>query len=286
MPNLIKTVDISSHNVVTLGTVNNWIGQGAQALIIRAYQTAELPGLQDVTRRMMAVAEQADIWRLNYAWLYRTVPPERTVADAVALIRSCGGNPGMLMLDCETYTDGRGNVLDPGPTAAQILAAAAECRRQGFNPIIYTAGWWLASPWFEGDARHLGDLPLWYANYSSGPILDAWAGDRFGAWDRPLGHQYTADPVDWSVFDYDWLAELAVGVALPSVGVPAGVAVGLRVAAAPEEARLAPRDRSGSAAELARRVDRLQSELAEVAGRLAELEVQLSRSDMEVAHAR
>ena len=209
MPNLIKTVDISSNNTVTLNTVNNWIGEGAQALIIRAYQTAELPGLQDVSRRMMQVAEQAGIWRLNYAWLYNTVSPERTVSDAVALIRSCGVNPGLLMLDCETYTNGNGDVLDPGPTVDQILAAANECRRQGVNPIIYTAGWWVASPWFQGDVNRLANIPVWYANYNADRSLATWPQDRFGAWARPLGHQYTSRPVDWSVFDYDWLAELA-----------------------------------------------------------------------------
>lgn len=200
----ILAVDVSSHQAPSLASVNEWIAQGAQALIIKAYTNAEQAALKDSTRRWADIAQQAHIWPIFYNWLFRSVPPEESVGSAFDLIESCGEKPGVHFLDCETYGD---PVSDHGPTVDQILTAGDVANGRGANDAIYSGLWWLTG-WLEGDSSRLAGKAGWLSSYdATGAVLDVQP--PFGM--RLLGKQYTSTPVDWSIFDYEYLAELSRG---------------------------------------------------------------------------
>jgi hypothetical protein len=197
----IRAVDVSSHQTPSLAALKRWIAEGCQLLIVKSYQRAE-SGLAQTTRAHVANAQAAGCWTLPYVWLYRSVDPRESVRTSLELFRSTGENPGIIFLDCETYTNPNGS-LDPGPNVDQIMAAKSEAESLGVAVALYTGAWWLSGH-LEGDKSKLAGWPAWLANYSKPPSLD---------WPAPLGmrligHQYQGSPLDWSLFDLAALTEL------------------------------------------------------------------------------
>lgn len=197
---VIKTVDVASYqHPLSQETLGSWIANGAQGLIIRAYQTFEQVGLQDCTRQQTKAALQAGIWFWYYVWLYMGINPVASVRNALDLIWSLGVQPKLLALDCETYEG------EEGPSIAQVISASNECIRQGVVPIIYTGNWWLDLKAKRGDdVVLLRGHDAWLSDYDDPSQLNI--DNRYGL--HIVGHQYTSDPVDWSYFDLDELIRL------------------------------------------------------------------------------
>jgi glycosyl hydrolase family 25 len=201
VPNIIKTVDVSSAQTPSLDDLNDWIGQGCQLLWIHSYHSGEQAGLANSsTRPWIAAAKTAGVWHLPYCWLFRTDDPRQSVREAIQVFRDAGENPQLIALDCENYLN---PPKDPGPTAEQILAACEEARGLAVEPIVYSGKPWLDS--MSGNHEILRGVPAWIANFNFVESLTVPAPD----WVEVFGHQYRADGLDWSVFDLDALTRLA-----------------------------------------------------------------------------
>jgi hypothetical protein len=210
MANLIKTVDVSSNNPTrTLEQVNTWVGQGCQLGWIHSYHSGEAPGLDQTTREWIELFRQAQCWRLPYTWLFRSFEAAESVLDSLRVFWNEDEQPALIALDCENYTDGSGNILDPGPTAEQILTACETARAHGVEPILYSNTPWLNA--MVGQREILRGVPGWIANFNLDESLFVPAPD----WVRVIGHQYTDKPEDWSVFDLDALTQLAATQSTP-----------------------------------------------------------------------
>lgn len=194
---LIKAVDVSSHNPQTLASLDSWIEDGCQLLMIHSYHREESQGLRQTTRNWINLANQRTCWALPYSWLFRDGDTVNEIGDSIQLFRDVGEDPKIIGFDCETYPAG-----DPGPTAEQILRGAEKARSMGVEPILYSNKYWLDN--ISGNKEILRGVPAWIANWNNQQNLNIPAPD----WVTILAHQYTDTPVDWNVFDYDSLLAL------------------------------------------------------------------------------
>jgi len=198
--NLIKTVDVSSAQTPSLQALNYWIAQGCQLLWVHSYHRFERRGLATTTRSWITVAKEAGVWCLPYCWLFRENDASISVADSIEVFRSVQEHPQIIALDCENYGT---PVTDRGPTAEQILKASEQARALGVEPVLYSGKWWLDT--MDGNRELLRGMPAWLANFNKNPVLSTPHPD----WVEVIGHQYSADGLDWSIFDLDALTRLA-----------------------------------------------------------------------------
>lgn len=167
-------------------------------VVVRLY----IPGERPPPEHSVAQIESA---RANgctvggYVWCYRSFDPVDTVRQGLLLAEIAGVKLPILWLDCETYNPTGNNVEDPGPDAAWLKAAIAECRHLGVRAGVYTARWWVRLA-LGDDFSEFSDVPTWLAEYNHVATLESVkplpGSSRAMVW----GHQFSADSVDLSVF--------------------------------------------------------------------------------------
>lgn len=212
MPNLIKAVDVSSNNPDrTQETVNQWVADGCQLLIVKAYSNVEPVALQQTTREWCALAKAAGLWHLPYCWLYGSANATEAVTSAAQLWAGITGEfPSLMFLDCEDY-ENRDGSIDHGPSVAQIFEAFDALDVHQIGGVIYTGNGWLAQLAERDAVAELAHMAAWIADYRDPPEPTLDVPNPYGL--DIIGRQYTSKPQDWSVFDYDGLlAEATVAV--------------------------------------------------------------------------
>lgn len=172
--------------------------EGGEFAIVRHYLTFERAGLRDLSRRQIRNVLAGGMRVGPYAWGYRSSDPIRTINETLELAAAEYGTPPVLWLDCETYTDGAGNVVDPGPDRAWLWSFVNECTRIGQPAGLYTGAWWWLK--YLQNSTEFWQVYLWYSNYGQnlgtlqGATLDAWDAEGFGGWNREyvVGKQFTS----------------------------------------------------------------------------------------------
>jgi GH25 family lysozyme M1 (1,4-beta-N-acetylmuramidase) len=221
---MIRGIDVSSHQPRDLAAI--LAEYEVQHVVVKAYLPVEIIG-QDYTRAQVASAQQNDCSVGFYVWAYRSVDPRATVRWGAELARSCGVEPAVLWIDCETY---QGRSFDPGPDGPWLRAAIDEAQLVGMPLGIYT-GWWWIDGYYPGGVAAFAEfshLPLWVADYDGDPDLaNVWSGWARDGW-RVLGKQYRGSPIDLDTFDE---AAVSAGPGPVPIGEP-GEVEGLRVALA------------------------------------------------------
>lgn len=200
---LIRAVDVSSWQEPSADRLAGWIADGCQLLLIRAYTVFEGAALRDVTRAWVALARDYPIWHLPYCWLYGSNDPSVQAESAVDLWRMADGAvPPLMAFDCEYYAP-QGHVQDDGPSVEQYLAAAARFGELGgLASVLYSNPSWLRA--MQGDTGRLNGSSGWLALYNGRQDLNVPNALNL----EVIGHQYTDQPEDWSVFDLERLTEL------------------------------------------------------------------------------
>jgi hypothetical protein len=221
MANIIRAVDVSSNNPNrSQETVDLWVANGCQLLLIKAYSLAEPVALQQSTREWREYAANAGLWRQPYTWLYNSVSPTNIVTTSAMLWEGIDGPAQLIMLDAENYVNQDG-LIDTGPTVDQILEAAYVCRSRRAVPLLYTANWWLNELAKREDVSRLRGMLAVLADYSTWPSVNIAPNDYlhnpYGL--NVIGHQYTSEPQDWSVFDLDALTAAILAAQSPEVPV-------------------------------------------------------------------
>lgn len=193
---LVRAIDVSSHQPRDLTAII--AEHRAEHVIVRLYIPGERPSPEHSVAQIESTrANNASIG--GYCWCYLSFDPVATVRQALLLAELAGVKLPILWLDCETYNPTGNNVEDPGPNAAWLRAAIAECRRLGVRPGIYTALWWVQS-YLSDDFGEFADIPTWLAKYNHIETLESVEPLPGSSRAMVYGHQFSADSVDLSVF--------------------------------------------------------------------------------------
>lgn len=211
-PALVQTMDVASYQPIDLTEL---IQQNSiKHVIVRAYLPWERIS-QEHTRAQVASAIANGCSVDLYCWAYSSNTPEGTVIEALKVAESCELGLLRLWFDCETYT-ANGVVVDRGPTAEWIQKARLECGANGIEFCVYTGVWWLRD-YLPNYAEVLQGVPLWLAEYNHTPDLDSVA--LLEDIDRSMlvGHQYSADGIDLSVFNPAYVGSTVVEPEEPPV---------------------------------------------------------------------
>ncbi len=192
---IVHAIDVSNYN----GDLADEFAAHPEAelVVVRIGLKCEPPSLRDIARAQVQQSVEAGKRVAFYVWGYRSYDPQSTRGEALDFMVSLPQpDMPMLWLDCETYTDRRGNVLDPGPDAVWIRAFLAGLTRVG----IYTGRWWIEGyfPGGEGAFSEFSDRRLWLAQYDDDPNLDTVILPQ--GFTSAAGKQYSGDPVDLNVF--------------------------------------------------------------------------------------
>ena len=172
---------------------------GAQHVVVRMGLPWEQDGLKQWSIAQVKSARQNGCSVGAYAWAYRSASPVKTVREGLGLAHlTMGGDPPILWIDCERYLLPGQPGFDPGPNAAWLRAAHAECEKQGVQMGIYTGRWWLDQ--YLPEYFEFTQLALWLADYDGRPDLDRVTLPPGWPRERLLAHQFTDTPCDQSVF--------------------------------------------------------------------------------------
>lgn len=196
---LVRAIDVSSHQPRDLTAII--AEHQAEHVVVRLYLPGERPPPEhSIAQIESARANQCSVG--GYCWCYRSFDPANTVRQALLLAEIAGVALPILWLDCETYNPTGHSVEDPGPDAAWLRAAIAECRRLGMRPGIYSAMWWVKE--YLGELSQFGKLPTWIADYNNIPTLDGVEPLPGSSRAMVYGHQFSADTIDLSVFRHEY----------------------------------------------------------------------------------
>lgn len=172
--------------------------EGGEFVIVRHYLTIERPGLRELSRRQIRGCMDGGLEVDPYCWGYRTADPIRTIEETLELAAQEYGKPNVLWLDCETYTNDRGVVLDAGPDRDWLYRFMDHCTAIGQPGGIYTGKWWWVQ--YLLNTAEFWNCYLWYSNYGTnsgtmeGATLDNWPAESFGGWSNEyvVGKQFTS----------------------------------------------------------------------------------------------
>jgi hypothetical protein len=196
MAEFVYALDVSSSQERDLDGIIGMENPLPTHIVVRMYLPGERPPRQYSIDQVNS-ARAAGCSVGAYLWAYGTFDPRKSVADALALAKGGGMDPpAVLWLDCETYTDGSGDVLDPGPNPEWLRAAVDECTQRGVQAGIYTGHWWWKG--YMGDTTEFGNLPLWIAQYDGVP--NPTTVNLFGGWRMAYGKQWSASGLDRDAF--------------------------------------------------------------------------------------
>lgn len=192
--------DLSNHQTDQIAQL---LDPSWEYVVLRSRAPGEPQDFRRITIAQSIQVRAAGMAWDAYDWGYLSADPVQTAADTAALMLAHGCH-GIQHLDCETYTDRWGNVIDPGPTrAAWIRAWVREVRSYRLVPSIYSGIWWIRE-WFEGGeyafSEFAEDCLLWLSNYNpltweTLPMPYGWPRERLVGW------QYSGSPLDldrWS----------------------------------------------------------------------------------------
>lgn len=131
----------------------------------------------------------------GYGWLYKDVDPAQQANDWADFIEAQGVSVPYLWMDEEPY-----QTNDNLASIEQMKQCAQQLRDSAYNPGVYTG------PWVWSLLRNVVDeeiniMPLFTAEYNDKATLHEVT--LYGGWgaDSVVGHQYTSQGIDQSVFD-------------------------------------------------------------------------------------
>jgi hypothetical protein len=145
--------------------------------------------MRQIARQQLETALSAGASVSGYVWGYWGEEPQQYIQYVMDLYEWAPLR--MVWLDAEDT-----NGATPGVVVPWLTAASEGIRARAHAPGIYTGSWFWRP--YTDDSTALRQLPLWYAHYDIEPTL--LLPDPFGGWVRALGHQYTDQPVDQSIF--------------------------------------------------------------------------------------
>lgn len=187
MAELERVFDVSNWNGDLADELAAAAGEGVAGFVVRL-------SLESDWHRALAVAQLRQVAAAGlkldgYLWVYWDASPEQSVAGALGLVEQAGLAIGTLWLDCEEGQPGRAVVED------WLSRASAEAARRSQAVGIYTGAWWWVP--YAGNSDAFARLPLWSADYDGRADLGV---PGYGGWAAEVGHQYSADGIDRSVF--------------------------------------------------------------------------------------
>jgi hypothetical protein len=135
----------------------------------------------------------------GYGWAYGgtgATDPHVSARDWVNTAHAALIDLLMLWIDAETYKNGDGTWS--WPSVQWLLEAFAELDRLGVQSGMYTAPWFVSH--YLGGSTAFSDRANWTAFYNE--ARDLFSLPLYGGWDYAgiLGHQFSADGIDRSVF--------------------------------------------------------------------------------------
>lgn len=136
----------------------------------------------------------------GYVWAYRSADPIATIDAVIERCASIDLVLPLLWIDCETYNDAQGRVIDPGPDSEWLARAVDHAERvYQMKCGIYTGRWWVRDHFPGGESAFAGfnRLPLWLSYYDAMPDIDAWT--PFSGFTQIAAKQWTSSPVDQNV---------------------------------------------------------------------------------------
>ncbi len=171
-----RALDVSNYSgVFSTEVVAGWRQLGFTHLVCGTQRPA-------ITRKQLEAALAGGMSIDAYVYLYWRFD----VADQLrTALQTVAGLPvGWLWLDCEDAATG----LAPEVVVSLIDEAVRACGERPHG--IYTGRWWWGPA--TGDSTAFSHLPLWHAEYSSGPeFLPDFDGFRpYGGWTRPVMWQF------------------------------------------------------------------------------------------------
>lgn len=200
---LLRAIDTSSHQPADLTELITRFGPGL--VIVKLYQQIEriTPQgnsrmAQAHSRAQIASALAAGVEVSGYMWLYADYAyVEDAVDQAIDLAISSGLALPFLAIDVETYVDGS------IPDAHMIARAISQCVKRGVEPVIY----WSREMWKRAGSPtdEVFNVYQWVAEYVDWIPEDLYdVTPVVGPYHLVVGHQYTSDPLDLSIFDAFW----------------------------------------------------------------------------------
>ena len=199
---LLRAIDTSSHQPADLTELITRFGPGL--VIVKLYQLIERITEQGNSRMaqahsqtQIASALAAGVEVAGYMWLYAGSRVEDAVDQAIDLAISSGLTLPFLAIDVETYVDGS------IPDAHMIARAISQCVKRGIEPVIY----WSREMWRRAGSPEdeVFNVYQWVAEYVDWIPEDLYdVTPVVGPYHLVVGHQYTSDPLDLSIFDAFW----------------------------------------------------------------------------------
>lgn len=197
MSTQLNAVDVSSHQLRDLSRI---IAEyQPDHVIVKLYTSVENISFEH------SAAQVRSAWNHGktvggYAWAYRSASPEKTIDDVIARCASIGLVLPLLWIDCETYHDKDGNLVDAGPDADWLSRAVARAEDVYEMPCgIYTGIWWIDEHFPGGQAEFakFNRLPLWLSEYDGIGDIDNIVLPQ--GWSEVACKQFLGRPVDQNV---------------------------------------------------------------------------------------
>lgn len=168
---------------------------GAEAIIVRIPQLLIEPASLGIRAHSQVDTLRGAGYPVGaYWWLYRDVPVQQQVKDAMDFMNFIDLNPKFTYPDFETYQ----NTI---PTLVQIKEACQRQEDSGRPAGVYTSEYMWSLIGSPVDP-YLSSLPLWTANYNWQQDLNV---PMYGGWTACVGHQYLGGVQDQNVFDRNYV---------------------------------------------------------------------------------
>jgi hypothetical protein len=194
---ILKAIDVSSHQPRNLTSLIRT--HKPSHVIVKGYLPIAVID-QEHSRAQVRSAWENGCTAGMYVWCYRSASPTATIDSIITLCASIDLVLPLLWLDCETYTDKDGNILDEGPNADWLAKAVHHAETvYGMACGLYTGQWWIDGH-FPGKGPEFGQfsrLPIWLSDYDNNPDIND-VRPPLG-WSQVAAKQYTSTPIDQNV---------------------------------------------------------------------------------------
>ncbi len=191
-----KAIDVSSHQPTNLTTLIHQ--HGPSHVIVKLYMPWESVSFNHSAQQITS-ARANGCTVGGYVWAYRSADPLATIDQVIARCASVDLVLPLLWIDCETYTDKDGTILDEGPNADWLAKAVEHAENNYDMPCgVYTGLWWINDHFPGGQAEfaNFARLPIWLSDYDNDPNINAVELPQ--GWTEAAAKQYTDKPIDMS----------------------------------------------------------------------------------------